>query len=77
MTLREKIGRLNQTSQARTPEQQKSMKICAENGGGIVSVSGGVFITGTLFMRFYVGFRIDANATQCPRIYILIIVSLR
>lgn len=74
MTLREKIGRLNQTSQA-SPRTAKKYEDMCRNGGGIVSVSGGVFITGTLFVRFYVGFRIDANATL-EDIY-LIIVSLR
>lgn len=60
---------------SKTPRTAKKYEDMCRNGGGIVSVSGGVFITGTLFVRFYVGFRIDANAT--PEDIYLIIVSLR
>ena len=42
---------------------QAAIDECAQNGGGTVSVSGGVFITGTLFMRSFVELRIEANAT--------------
>ena len=42
---------------------QAAIDACAENGGGIVSVSGGVYVTGTLFMRSFVELRIEANAT--------------
>lgn len=41
---------------------QAAIDACAENGGGTVTVSGGVFVTGTLFMRSFVELHIEANA---------------
>ncbi|MBQ7293612.1 MAG: right-handed parallel beta-helix repeat-containing protein [Clostridia bacterium] len=42
---------------------QAAIDDCAKNGGGTVSVEGGVFVSGTLFMRSCVELRIEANAT--------------
>lgn len=41
---------------------QSAIDDCAANGGGRVIVSGGVFVTGTIFMKSFVELCIDANA---------------
>jgi polygalacturonase len=42
---------------------QTAVDTCAKEGGGKVIVSGGVFVTGTIFMRSNVELYIDSNAT--------------
>ena len=42
---------------------QAAIDDCAANGGGRVVVSGGVFVTGTVFMKSFVELCIEANAT--------------
>lgn len=42
---------------------QAAIDACAENGGGTVFVTGGSYVTGTLFMKSYVHLYIDASAT--------------
>ena len=42
---------------------QSAIDDCARQGGGTVLIEGGVFVTGTLFMRSFVELRVEANAT--------------
>lgn len=41
---------------------QAAIDDCAREGGGRVSISGGTYVTGTLFMRSFVELHIEANA---------------
>ncbi len=55
------FGAVDDGKTVNTNAIQSAIDLCAENGGGVVVISGGTYVTGTVFMRSNVHLRIEGG----------------